>query len=79
TDDVFVYPNPFSDQITIYNVSEGGVKVAAYNSLGQLVFSKTFVQHEDKLTVDTSHWSVGLYTMVLQTNNSVSTFKIVKK
>ena len=79
TDNAFVYPNPFSDQITIYNVSEGGIKVAAYNSLGQLVFSKTFVQHEDKLTVDTSRWSVGLYTMVLQTNNSVSTFKIVKK
>jgi hypothetical protein len=77
----FVYPNPFSNQINIsLGEIDSNTTVRIRSSLGQLVYSKTFTSQESRdLTIDTSSLSVGVYVISIKTIDSLSTFKIVKK
>lgn len=81
SNELFVYPNPFNDQIKVYlGDIEGDATVNIHSSLGQLVYSKTFVKQENQnLNIDTYALSVGLYSISIKTKASLSTFKIVKK
>ncbi|GAA4885187.1 hypothetical protein GCM10023311_04740 [Flaviramulus aquimarinus] len=82
SDKMFVYPNPFQDKINMYigvNDTEK-VIVNMYSYLGQLVYSKIVSdQKTNALSIDTSKLALGMYTISVQTNASLSTFKIVKK
>ncbi|MEP5338551.1 MAG: T9SS type A sorting domain-containing protein [Algibacter sp.] len=78
---LFVHPNPFSNIINIYlGDIEDDATVHIHSYLGQLVYSKTFVKQDSQnLNIDTSAFSIGLYSISIQTKASLSTFKIVKK
>ena len=81
SDGMFVYPNPFEDQINIYlGASEGeNTEINIFSSLGELVYSKSLTAHQDYLTIDTNALTMGLYVVSVKTKESLSTFKIVKK
>ncbi|GAA4955643.1 hypothetical protein GCM10023314_31740 [Algibacter agarivorans] len=82
SDKVIVYPNPFQDKINMYLGENDTEKVVVnmYSYLGQLVYSKTLTnQKSGKISLDTNNLALGIYTISIQTNTSLSTFKIIKK
>jgi hypothetical protein len=74
---VQVYPNPFSNALTIENM-ENTSKVEISNILGQTVYSnKTF---ESNLTISTQELNGGIYFVrITDANNQVVTKRMVKK
>jgi Leucine-rich repeat (LRR) protein len=82
SDEVFVYPNPFKEKVSLYlgDIDKENIIINIYSYLGQLVSSKTLVnQKTNKTDIDTSALAVGVYTVSVQTKSSLSTFKIIKK
>ncbi|MFD2727186.1 T9SS type A sorting domain-containing protein [Hyunsoonleella rubra] len=82
SDDTFIYPNPFGNTFDIYlgDLSEEESAVNVYSYLGQLVHAETVSAKEKRnLSVDSSHFSSGVYTVLIQSKSRTSTFKIVKK
>lgn len=78
---MFVYPNPFQNDVNIYlgNV-EGNIDITMYSYLGQLVYSKTILSETSRsFKINANALAAGLYTVFIRSNASVSTFKIVKK
>ncbi|GAA3589339.1 T9SS type A sorting domain-containing protein [Flavivirga amylovorans] len=81
SDSMFVYPNPFQNDVNIYlGDAEENIEVNMYSYLGQLVYSKKVENRKSRrLNIDTNRFASGLYTVFIQSKKSVSTFKIVKK
>ena len=81
SDDMFVYPNPFQNDVNIHlGAAEKDIKIDVYSYLGQLVYSKTITNRVSRsINIDTNVFASGLYTVLVQSNKSVSTLKIVKK
>ena len=76
-----VYPNPFDNEVIIK--SKQGLKdcrVKFSNSLGQTVLQKNFVNSVDKIKIDTSDLSLGVYfvSIIDPQFSKITTFKIVK-
>jgi hypothetical protein len=81
SDEISIYPNPFEERINVFMGNNDSEKVALniYSYLGQLVLSKKLLIKEDFINIDTSNIPSGLYIVSLESNNSLLTFKIVKK
>jgi hypothetical protein len=80
TNSAFVYPNPFSSQISIYTDNEGeSVTVNMYSMFGQLVLTKTFINQGLSMEVDTSILTAGMYFITIQTKTITSAYKIIKE
>jgi len=62
---VYLYPNPSTNEITIMN-AEAGSKLTIFNMMGKQVYSSSIMN--DKQTVDTKQLSSGTY-MVMITDN----------
>ncbi|WP_152593031.1 T9SS type A sorting domain-containing protein [Jejuia pallidilutea] len=81
-DTMLVHPNPFQNELNIYlgEMDSDNVKVSIYSTIGQMIFLKEFdVKGRGSISINTAFFNTGLYTLFIQSNNSVSNFKIVKK
>ncbi|NMH89390.1 T9SS type A sorting domain-containing protein [Flavivirga algicola] len=82
-DEPFVSPNPFQNHVNVYlgNERAGSININVYSYLGQLIYSKTVTDKDNRtnLNIDTNTFASGLYTLFVESNTSLSTFKIVKK
>ena len=82
SDKMFVYPNPFQEKVNLYlgDTSSESITINMYSYLGQLVFSNTLINQKNyEVEIETSSLTEGIYTVSVQTANSFSTFKIIKK
>jgi hypothetical protein len=80
SEDVLIYPNPFSGEINIYsNHINEEVNLSIYSALGQLMISKTFINSGTELNLETSQLSSGVYYLTLQSKSITSTYKIMKQ
>ncbi|TBN04849.1 T9SS type A sorting domain-containing protein [Hyunsoonleella flava] len=82
SNNMFVHPNPFQNELNLYlgEMDSANVQVSVYSSIGQMVFLKEFdVKDKRSISINTTYFNTGLYTVFIQSNNSVSNFKIVKK
>lgn len=82
SDEMFVYPNPFRENVNIYlgSLEQDNVSVNIYTYLGQLIYSKKVSKSDSRnLNVDTTKLNSGIYTVLISSSNGLSTFKIVKK
>ncbi len=61
TPDINLFPNPSSEFLHIAKRGklEGEIKYAVYNSLGQVILTKTM--QSDKETIEVSKWNEGVY------------------
>mgnify|MGYP001164110073 CR=1 FL=1 len=76
-----VYPNPFDDQVVIENKNGlKGLKLLFSNSLGQNVLERNIANSSNKVKINTSELSDGVYFVTLSDQEAlkVTTFKIVK-
>jgi hypothetical protein len=77
---VVLYPNPFSNTITINSSlqKEKVTKIEIFNTIGALV--NTIATNKDVTTIDTSNLAKGVYLMKLSASNGKSIIKkIIKK
>lgn len=76
TNDILIYPNPFSDNLIISANSSAEIKmVSIYGIDGKLVFKS--VPKNGKIEV--GHLNVGLYILKVETNKGIKTSKLIKK
>ncbi len=76
--EIVIYPNPVSNQLiiklpSIYN--ENSTQVELYNSIGQLMLSKTYIETNIELSV--SSFPKGLYVLKIQNGEEMKTEKII--
>ncbi|ULC58569.1 T9SS type A sorting domain-containing protein [Flaviramulus sp. BrNp1-15] len=82
SDKILAYPNPFKEKINLYlgELDRENITIKMYSYLGQLVYSKTLTNQKiDILELNTEGFSIGFYTISVQSKESLRTFKIVKK
>lgn len=71
-----VYPNPVTDVLNIRNTSENTIieEVSLLTLDGKLVYRKKSTTS----IIDVSFLNEGIYIVKIQTNNSLSSYKIIK-
>lgn len=72
-----LYPNPVSDLLNIRVNGGNGEMLMITNSIGQIVFSQSFVSAEMK--VDVTSFAPGIYVVQLKTVQGTITGKFVKE
>jgi dienelactone hydrolase len=75
--EIIIYPNPTKDIIKINNLSKETV-IEVVNSLGQIVFKKTYSNHTE-IEIDFSKYSNGIYYIKVIEENTIVVRKIIKK
>jgi hypothetical protein len=58
---VNIYPNPASNQVTIYDVQGAILQIEIYNALGEKVLSQQPATSQGQLTIDVSDLTPGIY------------------
>ncbi len=74
-----IYPNPFDDNIVIeFANSTQNTQISIVNIEGKVVYSNAAV-NSNKLTIDATAWSKGVYSIQILNDNQIITKKIVKQ
>jgi hypothetical protein len=82
--DLAVWPNPFADNLNLYNYKDcSDLQISIFNANGVLVYSEMYQdQSPDKLKIDLMHLSNGFYLMKVTGINREKyfneTMKIIK-
>jgi hypothetical protein len=73
-----VYPNPFSEQFTVYLNDAHPFELNVYNSLGQRIINETFVGSETRIDMSGQHEGVYLISIKLEDGSQMHT-KLIKR
>ncbi|CAA9195377.1 zinc-dependent metalloprotease [Flavobacterium collinsii] len=75
------YPNPFNEAINISSASFLGKKVQVfiYNNLGQNIFTKSYDESADSITIDGSNFTTGFYFLKVTVDGKVQSVKKIIK
>lgn len=80
--DIYVYPNPFDDIITLRFLSESNqeVETAIFNELGQIIYKNNFPISSGRIEfpIIVDNLSRGTYIAKFKINNQILTKKLVK-
>ncbi len=78
--DVYVYPNPARESITISSSStmELPKNFTVYNTLGQVIANKN-VSTQNDLTFNTSNLGAGVYFITVERDNAKKTLRFIKE
>jgi len=81
SNNIKIYPNPFTDQLTVnFGSSQKGlVTICLYDLSGKQVIQKILSEGEHMQILDVSTLSQGIYTCVINSNENVSVLKVVKQ
>ncbi len=73
-----IYPNPSSGMLAVEFIAEGASTIVVYNTVGQLVFSKT-IHYSGKTIeqIDLSAFSKGIYSLKIATGSASQIKKVV--
>lgn len=71
--DVFIYPNPSNGNLTIQTL-ETDIDLKIYNTLGELVFTKTNFKSQKLNLHDLSS---GIYSVIIRSNNRLENHKLI--
>ncbi len=73
------YPNPFDDIVTlnIGNRKNTGIEIRNLN--GKIVFTKTYAEITDKISLNLSHLDSGMYLVKVSGDSLETVYKILKK
>jgi hypothetical protein len=81
TADVSVFPNPSSANFNLMfgKNYKGNADISITNSLGQLVYKTTSVNPQGKIIVIDKKLASGAYIAHINSGNSITRIKLVKK
>lgn len=76
---VVVFPNPFTDELSVYSLSDEKMEIEIVDITGRTVFRKTKEFGESSVQIDGVDLSKGTYILKLLEEDVVSIHKIVKE
>lgn len=71
-----LFPNPFTNRLSIHASISKQFSFKVYDSFGQLVFESMNTTADD--VVNTSDWKSGVYLIQLNTESKTQTFRMIK-
>lgn len=75
-----VFPNPVSDTAHIYfGYDPGPVFVQIFSADGRLISGATFIPQQNRIEIDCSAFSIGLYYLKFKGMNTKGTLKMIKE
>jgi hypothetical protein len=75
---VSVYPNPAINHVSVVVSQANQGKLIVLNTLGQQILSETIEGNElQTISLETSNWQTGVYTILVQTNGKTATQKLI--
>lgn len=75
--EISIYPNPASNQITLSNVQLNS-QVSIFTLDGKKVYS-TLKKDSEPMTVQVNSWNKGVYLVYIQANNGCTVKKVILK
>jgi len=75
---VYIYPNPFTNQLFIENLSEDAFHIKIIDVLGQIIYS-TFFQNSKSNVLLLEHIPAGIYFLNIQNNSGETIIKKIIK
>ena len=81
-DSILAYPNPIgTEDLTVYvgSISSEQVNITLYNVSGTQVFRKAYIPEAGTLRMNLSKFPGGVYLLNVSTQQSLKTFKIIKR
>jgi hypothetical protein len=74
-----IYPNPVKDQfaLTITKPVDGEINIRVFDITGREVFFKKTNSSQGNMIIQTSSWSNGLYTILVETSENAMSRKIM--
>ncbi len=83
SNEVFIYPNPIAGgdlHILLGNLSQPKVLVSLFNTSGAAaLFEKSFEVNDNSIKFNVDSLSKGIYILNIKTDNSLLTYKIIRK
>ncbi len=79
TSQINIYPNPFSNTITLQSDSKSLQTIELYNSIGQLVFKKVIEINSGNFQLNLNHLTKGFYMIKVISENGILTKSLVKQ
>ena len=80
SDELLVYPNPFQNEISLFiGKAEGQAGIKVFNANGRFILSRTYTISSNELNLDFSTLATGVYYVLIETENSIRTTKIIKR
>lgn len=73
----YPYPNPVSDLVNVKFHEGGKVKLTLYSRMGGKMVSQDFF-HQGHISFDMSNYPGGAYFVMLETEEAVETFRVIK-
>ncbi|MBE9467654.1 MAG: T9SS type A sorting domain-containing protein [Bacteroidetes bacterium] len=77
-DNICIYPNPFINDFTLDFGKSNIEKIYVYNIAGKICYSKAVNINNDKIKIDLSDNSRGVYFIKLQSGDNIIVKKIIK-
>lgn len=74
-----LYPNPVKDKLSIEFEKNEKCMISIYNLKGQVIFSEFKIGRNKTTTLDLSSLNRGIYIVKIKTQQSISSYKIVKE
>ena len=73
---IYIYPNPFKDELTIETNSNTEKRIEIINLIGQTVYTNII---NKKATINTSAFANGVYILKLSSNKETKIIKFIKQ
>lgn len=73
--DYLIYPNPAKEVVTVY-YNEKYTELNLFDETGKVVYTKTLSTEENKIEVDVTHYSAGIYTIQFISESEKNSVKI---
>ena len=77
-EDLYLFPNPAKDFITISTSNGLPEEYTIYNTIGQKIAQKTIISNDD-LTINTSSFSNGIYLISVKKGTDKKTIRFIKE
>ena len=79
---LLVYPNPTADilNIKLTNLSANSkIQISIYDGLGKLITNKSYLNDTNGIQISVTTLARGMYTLLINDNNEISTLKFLKQ
>jgi hypothetical protein len=74
-----IFPNPATNEITIYGLRFTIEKIEVFNAMGQRIFSQqlTAKSQQQEIKINTAQWSNGIYFVKVKSAENLMTKKLL--
>lgn len=73
----YIYPNPAKEQVNLVNIPKNVTSIKLYDHIGKLILDIPYQNSDNKISVNTSYLSNGVFTLQVNTKSRSINNKII--